>query len=306
MHCVMMSSPKGNGLRGSADWHVYRSVELLAYHKTEQRVRILLMILAESLADVPNYLKLLHRGNVDCDLVTPSYPLPRHPDENNKNNVGVLESVYGKAFKDCKNCYVQEEKKLTPWDAWMSVAQRTVALYGGPNPKTAKLEPKNRVPSDGSYVPFCTWELGPFVEKGLYLLAFSLEFHGQTYNHLVNGQDGTFSVDGPRRLLAAIQYRDLMNYPIDQDYWNCLLGDFNNPETAVKSESYDVILLGPPFADKVEVRADRCTNGIHKAAKNQPHELCRHAVRYVTTDQYFTLPLSYASHADKVLADFVA
>lgn len=296
MHCILMSSPTGNGLIGSADWHIHRSVEVLAYHKNEECVRILVMVLAENLADAPNYLRFLHRGNVDCSLVTPSYPLPRHPDENRGSDVGILESVYGKAFKDCKGC-VQEEA-LTPWDAWENVARRSITLYGGSEPKTAKFAPEHNVPSGGSYVPFCVWKLGPFDGQGFYLIAFSLEFHSQTYKYLVNGNDGIFSVDGPRRLLAAIKYRDLMNCREEAPFWKGLLNDFENHETAVKSDNYDVILLDEPLADKVNVRSDRCTtNGIHKAAQNQLHESYP-AVRYVTTDPYFTLPLSYASPAD--------
>jgi hypothetical protein len=299
MHCIVMSSPN-NTLKGNAGWHIHRSVEVLAYHQAAECVKILFLVLAENLLDGPNVLRFLHRGNVQCRLICPSYPLPRHPDEEYEpQQPGILESVYGKAFNVYGACV--REHALTPWEAWARKTRQSVTLFGGNELKNDILSPEFDVPEDDSYIPFCTWKLEDFKNKGLYLISFSLEFSGETYKRLV-ASDESFSVDGPQRLLSAIKYRDIPDYRNEQRNWLDRLRAFEDEATAVCSDSYDVIILGSPLADEVNICYDRCCNGIHKAAQNQPAPDC-HAVRYVTTDQFFTLPLSYVeTHAELALA----
>lgn len=290
MHCIVMSSPKGKEA-----WKIYRSVEILGYHQTDRRVKILFTILAENmLASEPNVLRFLHRGNVRCQVVQ-SWPLASHPDERDHNVKGILETLYGKAFEESEG-HVLRRNVLSCCDVWEKIETQNIVDWPAVSLSSLNTEKGGYLPQEDppdnadDYVPFCTWTLPPFPEKGLYLIAFSLQFSGETYRRLVE-REPTFSVDGPERVLSVIEYDDFVNYGENKlAQWQARLAEFQDDSKRLAGESYDVIILGDPLADDVEVQQEMCIRGIHVA----PMQPITRAKRFVTTDQSFTLPLKYA------------
>jgi hypothetical protein len=287
MHCIVISSPSGTD-----SWRIHRSIEILAYRRREQRVTILFTLLAENrLPDRPNALRLLHRGKVTCRLIPP-WPLPRHPFES-KSAKGILEKVYGQAFQRSENG-LSRVRALTSRDSWNDISPTPVFL--GPEDKNNALTSQNVVPPEvevldsSGYIAFTTWQLEPFTQQGLYLLSFTLEFSGETYRKLVESEP-TFTIDGPMRLLARIEYSDLdrsdkNTYEISRKH----LADFKNPRRIINCESYDVIILGPPLGDQVEIDEIACPVGICSA----PLQPNGNAQRFLTDNQFFTLGLAYS------------
>lgn len=291
MHCIVMSSP-----RGRRAWNIHRSIELLAYHRGERIVRILFVLLAENkLADGANILRIMHRGSVRCTLAEP-WPLPCHPDEETSRSIGILEQLYGKAFEESGG-HILYKNALSPCDTWHQDSEpREVLLWprcehsATDGDGSGHIEVERPQTDFARYVPFTTWSCGPFSEEKLYLISFHLEFAGETYDTLVE-REPTFSVDGPERLLSRIRYDDLANVPAKhREGWVSRWADFDAPATRVPSDSYDVLIMEPPLADQVTINDECCTTGIYQAPM-QPGDS---AVRFVTTDDFFTLPMSYA------------
>lgn len=327
MHCVVMSSEKGNHT-----WSVWRTVEVLAYHKEERCVRILFLILAKnnSVDSGPNYLKLLHRGNVECTLLPP-WPLPRHYDEgeNTKGKVGavqgILEDLYGKVFSG-EEAPIVLSKCLTPWDSFVEISER-IEVRAGPDlpagqggfPLPMKLDADQLRVDECSYRPFTTWTVGPFNHAGMYLIAFSLNFTGETYADLVersmriatNETDASgelaahgerievapgFSVDGPQRLLALINYLDLPLSRNEQERKDfiTMLEPFQDEDKRIEPEAYDVVILNYPLADPVEVDSEAMLRNSIYEAPLQASPLGR-AKRFITVDNCFTIGLKYVN-----------
>jgi hypothetical protein len=290
MHCIVLSSPAGKDA-----WRVHRSVEILAYHRDAKRISILFILLVENLLPSKNELRVLHRGNVECNLV-PSWPLPLHRDEE-AGTRGVLNDIYGTMFrKDGEN--LLRVKKLTSWDAQeniegdVSIADWAVQTGLLSCSDEASFFPPEIAPlSKGNHVPFTTWMFSPFHQSGFHLLSFRLQFEGLTYDRLVPNDD-IFTVDGPERLLARIEYEDIIELSSEEKKsWRLRLEEFEDPEKRLLCENYDVIILGPPHGDAVARVTEYNANGIYPA----PRQSGTNAQRFITTNNLFTLPLMFAA-----------
>jgi hypothetical protein len=292
MHCIVLSSPKGSGT-----WRIHRSVEILGYHHAERRVSILFALLAENLLEgLPNSLRFLHRGKLDCHVVS-AWPLPKHPDEK-PSAEGVLSNVYGHLFQMADG-RVLGVTKLTAWDSEepLTSEERVPILNWAETPGLLPAgEQRHRWPPDppppdaSGHVPFTTWTLSPFNEKGFYLVSFELQFEGATYARLLHAHPVVFTVDGPERLLGRIEYEDMVEVGrAEVDSWLQRLGDFKDSSKRPPCLSYDVIILGPKYGDEVRRAEHYCANGIYLA----PRQPSVGAERFLTADQFFTLPLEY-------------
>lgn len=291
MHCVLLSSPQGKQA-----WSVQRSVEILAYHRSEQRVSIQLMLLARCrMAGEP--LRLLHRGKVQAFWQT-RWPLPPHPDEDDRRNGGTLHTLYGRAFKEhgVSFCWT---KKLTAWDSWFDVPydeQEEILVWkpASPTDSTVQCELETEAKESGSvgdsWMPFTTWLLESPCRVGLCLIVLHLQFSGETYERLLPA-GSYFSVDGPRRLVPRIESQDLTDMkPDDRNYWLDRLTAFSRPSCVVPTEAYDVVVMGPPYADRVELEPSFSTSSVIDAPL-QPKSSGR---RFLTTDDLFTITFRYA------------
>jgi len=287
MHCIVLSSPTDK-----KNWKVYRSIEVLAYHRGwAGYVRILFGLMLENrLKGQPNFLRLLHCGNVALTLKK-SWPLPPHDDAPDST---FIQSFYGQAFKEDAG-QVLQVRNLSPWDEWMEEEPTPVLVWPDQEAIDKGMSPGREITPEGTTTqecespPFTVWQLGPFSQVGLHLVTFSLTFSGETYRRLVEAND-SFSVDGPERLLDRIRYFDLAE--ADMRYrpeWDKLLADFLDPQKRLTSEAYDVVILGPPFADRTTRVSDALRNGIHTA----PLGLEGPGDRFITTSEYFSLPLRY-------------
>jgi len=293
MHCIVLSSPTG-----SDQWQVHRSVEVLGYHHSARRVSILFALLAENLrAGSPNSLRFLHRGKAVCHVVS-AWPLPKHPDEKAHGGEGVLSNVYGHLFQ-MTDGRILRVKMLTAWDSDEPLAseEQVPILNWAETPGVLPAgEQRRRWPPDppppnaSGYVPFTTWTLSPFNEKGFYLVSFELHFDGETYARLLHADPVVFTVDGPERLLGRIEYEDMVEVGrAEVDSWLQILGDFKDPSKRPPCSSYDIIILGPKYGDEVRTAGHYRANGIYLA----PRQPSVDAQRFLTTHHLFTLPLEY-------------
>lgn len=234
MHCIVLSSPNG-----SDKWRIHRSVEVLGYHHSGHRVSILFALLAENLlAGSPNSLRFLHRGKVDCHVVS-AWPLPKHPDEKEHGGKGVLSNVYEHLFDMTDRRRILRAKKLTAWDSEepltseeqvpiLNWAEISGVLRAGEQRHELSADPLP--PNASGYVPFTTWTLSPFNEKGFYLVSFELRFEGETYARLLHADPVVFTVDGPERLLGRIEYEDMVEVGrTEVGPWLKELDDFKDP-----------------------------------------------------------------------------
>lgn len=300
MHCVLLSSPFG-----AQSWHMRRSVEMLGYHKEEMVVRALVTVgLENRLEGTPNFLRILHRGKVNAYL-RPAWKLPAHPDElahweragtpaDSPARQTVLNKLYRAAFDDTN--VLCQKLKLTGWDEYQRIEPVPV-MPCKPNLSLEQITPTERgwsmlpefCSSNEAHIPFTIWTLGPFTEPGLHLIAFELEFSAETYRELVKGDE--FTVDGPQRLVARIKQDDLSRLPEPKrGCWQERLAPFETGHLV--GESYDVIILRPPFADLVESLGG-CGIAL---APLQP--MCKGTAvgdRFMTVDQAFTMAFRYAS-----------
>jgi hypothetical protein len=277
MHCISVSSPSGQ-----ATWRIRQSVEVLGYHRKERRVSILFLLLAlNTLRDAPNDLRVLHRGRVRCTQV-PAWPVPSHADESDA--VNALSSVYGSLFT-VQNGDVVCSNSLTTENSGEH-AQRVIPVHR--QAVRTPLAPDFEPPAGDGYVPFTTWTV--HVEhEGLYLAAFELEFSGETYDHLL-ASDQPFTIDGPDRLLARIEYIDLASLiPDERGLWTERLAPFTDLAQRVPCEKYDIIVLSPPYADQTRKVTGYSANGIYEVFTPA---LCGGTL-YSTLDSTFTLPLQF-------------
>jgi hypothetical protein len=292
-----MSSPEGKD-----SWKIHRSIEVLGYHGAERCVRVLVVLLAENqLSDKTNKLNILHRGNVTCHILKP-WPLPRHMDEDQTAEKGILEQYYAAAFKEYSSRLFRTDI-LKAWDQWeISPEPQEVIPWSPLEAQGCNIQEGNFLAPvepyriNHAHIPFTSWTLEPFNRKALYLISFQLEFSGETYGRLIE-HDGNFSVDGPERLLNFIESEDLADLE-DRELaeWSGQLADFADCSKRVGSVCYDVIIVNPPFADAVSAADEWCRKWIYPAPKqNSPM-----ATRFVTTSQWFTIALYY-DHAREYL-----
>src|SRR5258708_8746167 len=275
---------------------MHRSIEVLGFHQVEREVHILIGLYVENrlAAGTENYLRMLHRRNVEC-FVQRSWPLPAHPDEFGHGSC-VLEDIYGDIFEEAPG-QQHQVNALTAWDArvpgeqspfkpwWPTIDSEPVQEWGWRIPPETPVCPLER------YAPFTTWRLGPFTEATSYLVTCTIRIPGTTYEHLVQRKP-QFSVDGPERLLSRIKYDDVFRLA-DQDRasWEERLAPFEQSHLLV-GEEYDVIILNPPLADKV----DRLNGsiGIVPAPRQPIRDGERRGERFMTADQAFNMTLRYA------------
>jgi hypothetical protein len=292
MLCILLNSPQGAGT-----WRMRRSVEVLAFHEAKEEVEILFGLYVENrlASGTPNFLGIMHRGNVECFL-QPAWPLPLHPAEaRNRLSKGVFQEIYGDLFRDIGG-RPRQVSTLTAWDGELFLdAEKQVepivwppeelrrgekTEFGWPFPSEGCSKPLGR------YIPFTTWKLGPFIEATSYLITFVLRITGETYRKLVD-RDNEFTVDGPERLLSRITYDDLYRLPQEERaLWHERLERFRS-SLLLMGEGYDVIILHAPYSDAVEPLNGSLAIG--QAPKQPPH-----ADRFVTANQGFSMALRYA------------
>jgi hypothetical protein len=273
-----------------------RSVEVLGFHHAEREVRILLGFYVEKKmeAGAENYLRLMHRGNVEC-FVQPAWPLPLHPDEV-KYGSSVLRDIYAENFQEQEHDnHLLHVKTLTAWDARIPVAQPHPVVPWSPKIEGDpvkdwgwKLMPETPALPLEQYVPFTTWLLGPFDEPAPYLITCAIRIAHKTYDELVESKP-QFTVDGPERLLSRIKYDDVFRLA-DQERaeWEGRLAPFEQSHLLL-GDGYDVIILNPPLADSVE-RLNGSI-GIVPAPRQPGRE---RGERFMTADQAFNMTLRYA------------
>ena len=113
-------------LKGAIDnesWEGLRSVEVLAYHPSENKVEILFLLFLNN-KKKNNYLEMLHPCNSHCELVKPwdkeknpwdenkEKGLPYHIDEKEDDlEESVLESIYGKYVEDLRKSLKEHQKE---------------------------------------------------------------------------------------------------------------------------------------------------------------------------------------------------
>jgi hypothetical protein len=283
MHCVVLSSPT------TSSWHIKRSVEVLAYHLDEKRVSILLLLLAQNHKE-GEPLTLLHRGNISC-VAVPAWPLPLHENEEADSRAGVLAAIYADFFRETPEG-LYKEKDLSAWDS-------EIRLRPGTRESVWASDQSGPLPSvfgDTSpceWVPFTTWSVKPG-RSGWNLFAFRLSFEGETFSRLLP-RERVFTVDGPDRLLERIEYEDFARLSENERALWCkrlhsTVGD--SKQKRLHCESYDLVLLGQPFADDVQVNSYHCSTGVYPAPI-QPRGFPG-TRRFLTNDPLFTLPLSRA------------
>jgi len=289
MMCIILRG--GHQKHGSNGWQGRRSVETVGYHHRDKEVRILFSLYLENKLkdEIDNSLFVLHPGKVEYNVIDP-WPPPLHQDEpnppKNKNGDNILSSVYGKAFKYDNQKLVQANG-LSAWDSWYGWNNEPVSIW----PKSEKNLGfadcvTERLPANDErdFVPFTVFKLGPFRKKGAYLTSFTLTARGETYDRLLR-DDPIFTVDGPESLLLRIERDYISKLPsYEQQMWRNELSLFE--EYIGLGESYDVILIKNPYADKVKRMWE---SGIVKAPLQPiPSSV---AVRYITRNPGFSLGL---------------
>jgi hypothetical protein len=288
-------------------FRVRRVVEMIGFHRREERVRILIAIYVQKIRETPSDLHILHEGNVQCSAV-PAWPFQKHPDEFLANHQKSMFSyIYEAAFKK-EEGVVKQVQGLTAYDSWLPLSKHESVNFW---PSLDAFDSKRSIPvqrvesvhatrppmdcPETDFVPFSIWRLGPLKEMGPYLIALNLEFSGETFDRLV-GSQSTFAVEGPRRLLQSLQFCTLAKLPRQvAAEWEHKLNPFSHYLPA--GEGYDVILLGPPFADPVE---PQCLAGMMQAPvqiKTEGRNPFSKVRRFITGNLDFFLNLKFKRQA---------
>jgi len=290
MMCIVVT-----GAQGKDTWDGHRSVEVLGFHRDQQKVNILFLLYLKNKKQ-DNHLLVLHPGNTGLEVVRFAGALPSHQDEvsSKMGQKNILESVYEDMFKfDYETAKCLQKKGLSPWDS----------RYGIDDPEEVIIWPAAEHPSDTSvcsgekvvqdktqFAPLSTWRIGPFRQVGWVLLAFKMWFCGDTFKKFVE-EGMLFTVDGPWRLLSKIKHNFIL--PFERDTfgdWGKELGRFEDC-LGFRQGGHDVIILKPPLADNVVVDMDG-SNMITKApTQPSPSGI---ADRYITANPGFKLSLSYS------------
>jgi hypothetical protein len=281
--CILL-----RGDNGEDSWRGRRCVEILGYHYKAKEKHMLFLLHLENLK-TNNYLDLLHTGNTTLEVVAPSLSL-QHQDEPTRSH--ILKSVYGKAFEySGAGSELWQKKGLSPWDSLYTIKKERVTIWPKADP-TATLEsfeivyPENL--EHNNFVPFTIWRLGPFTKKGAVAIALKLTFEGDSYDKIVLDQPHLFSVDGPEPLLSTISH-SYIPFHLDKDVqqkakeW---LGKFRNYMSF--SEGYDVIIIKPPYADKVIPL--KLSSIVRAPIQPKPAGV---ADRFITANPWFTMTLRY-------------
>jgi hypothetical protein len=279
-------------------WKGRRAGETVGFHRDIEEAHVLATLYLENKLedDLPNYIELLHPGNVEGKLAK-DVLLSDHPDEKEKgleNN--VLRSLYGEAFDIEQNGEsiekVSQIKALSGWDTWYELEKPQLVNWAG-DKRTADNPPCLERKSIGfsetydGFTPFTVWKIGPFTKKGPVLISLEIKLGGESYRELVT-RDRTFSIDGPEHLLSRIEYSYIPRLDKEEQcLWKKELNKFR--KYIGVGQSYDIVLLGKTFADEVETLEK---SGITEATLQLDSKDI--GTRYVTDDPNFAMSLRYA------------
>jgi hypothetical protein len=181
---------------------------------------------------------------------------------------------------------------LSAWDSWYGCGIENVTVWPSQEKSYPNDSPYMKIippePFDNSDAPFTTFQLGPFKKSGPVLIAFKLWLKGQIYTNLV-AHEPIFTVDGPERLLLRTECAHIQRMTKDkQKPWQDGIDLFKNYLSF--GESYDVILLDEPYADKVAVV---WKSGMIKAPiQPKPESI---GTRYISANSSFSLWLKYSA-----------
>lgn len=283
-----------NSQHGPDSWHIHRSVEVLAYHREQKTVRILVMLQAENLLDGPNELCVLHRGSIQATYRR-AWPMPDHPDEvMTKHKRNILTKLYSGDFEEHEGGVYQRQRR-TAGDSIVPINPVPVQVWspdGQPADDGDVLKAEFCSDECGLTCPFTTWRLTGFSEKALYLVAIGLEFSTSTYDMLLESQEA-FTIDGPSVLLSRIRYYDLATLPPDSRANHELaLEAFAGPNR-LDPRTYGIIVLGSPAASDVEPDKTAPTSAVINARR------IRGAMHFLAANPAFTLGLKYKAAGKK-------
>jgi hypothetical protein len=270
------------------EWEGYRTVEILGWHQKEKEVLFLIHLRNNK---VNNPLKILHPGNVRCKIADLSNGFPLHQDEIErgvKQDDCILKKIYGGllSFNKEKGTF-HREKTITAWDSLREANTKhdIIKIYKG---NDDLIKDRFDFAEETKFKPFSTWELESFEDTGEYLIALYITVNKASYAEFVE-KGSFFVVDGPKRLLDRIKYWHIPNLaPDKQEKWRNKLSEFE--ECLPFNESYDVVTLGEPLADRVIADMDGSTlitEGVLGLTSGRPFK------RYITADSSFKLRLSY-------------
>ena len=293
--------------RQAEEWEGYRTVEVLGWHKQKkvEEVRILFLIHLRN-NKVNNTLRIFHPGNVSCDIADLSNGFPLHQDEMGQGT-HILETIYGNLLSfDKEKKIFRKQKGLTAWDSLCDIhTEHNETKHKEETKKNIEnneiivwpeahtdnkwfINPLFKFAEETKFSPFSAWEFGPFEKKAEYLVALYVTVRGASYREFVK-KGPFFVVDGPKRLRDRIKYWYISNLPRnEQKKWQKRLSEFE--EYLPFNESYDVVTLGEPLADRVIADMDGSTlitEGVLCLTPDRPFK------RYITTDSSFKLRLSY-------------
>ena len=280
-------------------WEGLRSVEIIAHHHKRRKIKILFLLLMNNRKN-DNYLEILHPGNSHCKIVNPwkrGQGLPYHQDEKRETSSdGIFNSVYGSMFEE-RDGKLYQVAELNPNESMYGLEhEREVTVWPETEPRNEFLKETGETDKDKSiFVPFTTWQFGPFHKTGIILITFEIVLEKESYDELIGGRE-YFPVFGPDRLRSKIKH-DFIPSKIkyeDHERWQSRLEVFE--EHINFQKSYDVIILKKPRdPSNYTIEADligSCNISLAASDKQPtPNELS--AERYVTMDEYFKLNLFY-------------
>lgn len=281
----------------ASSWEAHRTIEILAFHKEQQKVEILFLVYLSN-KKKNNFLQLLHPGNIRCELVSLSAGLPWHQDELRNNERpeneehNILKSIYGQMFYfDENNNKFHLNKILSPWDSFCDLApeDQTKNLFVLQDDLLMmSMESLYPLKDESEWVPFSAWEVGPFPNKGDFLIAFKATIQKKSYTEFVES-DPFFIVDGPTQLQDRIKHLYIPSLErAEQKKWE---GRFKLFEDYFHfDESYDIVILRKPHADIVFPDMDSSSMITAGSLQSHPENCYR---RYVSANSNFILKLSY-------------
>ena len=274
------------------DWIGRKMGETLGFHFRDRIVRIqTTLYLTNTLPDnEPNYVYVLHPGNVGFELCYDT-PFPAHQDE---KDYCILHAIYSNAFTyDSVGRELTQIKALSPWDYWYEFGKddfECVTWPGSPRQrktiKAVKVFPTPDSCRKGQFCPFSVCKIGPFLRNGATMFTLQMTLKGESFDELV-GNENTFTVDGPRRLLSRIEHCYIPRIEDDVSA-KAYLRELGKFEKFLKAGGgYDVVILNERFADAPIVIDKSC---IEEAVIQLSTKL--HGLRYNTTNCNFVMELS--------------
>jgi hypothetical protein len=279
MFCILLSGPVfGDGLK----WRGRRSAELISYHFDLLEARIVVGIYVQNERDdgEPNTLWIMHPGNVELRPHRGNLKF-RHPDE--PVGESCLFRYYGAAFETTPGGVMRQVRALVSWDEWVKTkSPEAVHLWPDEDNPEDCCQQLTPVVSSSEHVPFTAWALSGFSKRGPYLVYFEIRLGEPSFSRFVQ-DPAFFTVDGPASLLARIEHSEIPSIaPGKQDQWLSLLMPFRHFVSL--GDGYDVLLMGAPYGDNVEVR-----DAVEISAA--PEQQCGYVARFVTRSPWFNLAL---------------